>query len=353
MLYFLSYLYKRIGMDQETWKFVLEYLSAKESGRGNVQKIEQEEKKIQEWLSRDPKHQQELEQALWLWENTSTLPENEEWKDSFNAIQGSLVQEVPKKTIKFKFWLAAAAVFAIMALFTLFYKVKQPVLQNSETVWITKVSGPGKITNIMLPDSTEIWLNAGSSITFPDDIKRASLRTVKLNGEAFFKVKRDPKHPFIVHSLNIQTRVLGTSFNIRAWERSRPEVTVLTGKVAVSRDSAGGQSKVIHLIPNQKGVCDLKSGLLHLENVEDAHFSTDWIKGKMEFDQTPMEEVFETIERRYAVKIRTDQAFKPCKLTAKFDNVSIDEVLKTIQLTLDIRYTINKQTIYIKGGKCN
>lgn len=340
-------------MDQETWKFVLDYLSAKENARGNVQKIEQEEKKIQEWLSKDPKHREELEQALWLWQHTSVPPQNEEWKDSFQTIQASLIERAPQKTIKLKWWMAAAAVFAAITLSTLFYKVQQPVVQNEEMVWITKSAASGKVINIMLPDSSEIWLNSGSSISFPKNLQHAGLRTVKLNGEAFFNVKRDPQHPFIVHSSNIRTQVLGTSFNIRAWEGYEAEVTVLTGKVAVSRDSAGQQSAAIYLLPNQKAVADLNPAKLHLENIEDARTAIGWREGKLVFDQLPVKEVFEALERKYAVKIIADQSFKDCKLTAKFNNVSLNEVLQTIQMTLDIQYTINKQIIYIKGGKCN
>lgn len=339
-------------MDQENWKFVMDYLSAKENASGNVQKIEQEERKIQEWLSKDPGHQKELDQALWLWEHTAALPENDEWKESFSTIQASLMQETPRKTIKFKFWLSAAAVFAAIALFTLFYKAQQPVLQNTGVEWITRSAGSGKVINVMLPDSTQIWLNSGSSISFPKNLQHAGLRTVKLKGEAFFKVKRDPQHPFVVHSLNIQTRVLGTSFNIRAWQGHQSEVTVLTGKVAVSRDSAGTQSAAIHLLPNQRVIND-PAAKLQLENVEDARTAMGWTEGKMVFDQLPVKEVFETLERRYAVKIIADQSFRGCKLTAKFNNISLNEVLQTLQMTLDIHYTINKQTIYIKGGKCN
>ena len=338
-------------MEQETRKLIIDYLAAKE--RGNTQDLADLEVHLQEWLNKNPEHQQELDQAEWLWESTAVVPQNDSWKDSFAEIQITLQREKPVKNKTFMIWSAAAAVVAAMAIFILFSKNVQKDIPTDQIAWVTKVSDPGKVTNILLPDSTEIWLNAGSSISFPNNFKSASFRTVKLIGEAFFKVKRDPKHPFIVRSLNIQTRVLGTSFNIRAWKKSNPEVTVLTGKVAVSRDSAGMQSTAIHLIPNQKGICDLKSGSLHLESVEDAHMSIGWTEGKMSFDQTPIDEVFEAIERRYAVKIKSDQSFRPCKLTAKFDNVSINEVLKTIQMTLDIHYTIHNQTIYIKGGKCN
>jgi len=340
-------------MDQETWKFVLDYLSAKENAKGNDQKFEHKEKKIQEWLSKDPKNRQDLEQALWLWEHTSAPLENEEWKAGFNAVKTALLTEPPRKTAKFKVWMAAAAIFAAIVMFTFFYKVQQPVSTHAEISWITKSARPGKMINIMLPDSTEILLNSGSSISFPENLKHAGLRTVKLKGEAFFKVKRDPRHPFVVYSLNIQTRVLGTSFNIRAWEGHRAEVTVLTGKVAVSRDSAGMQSAAIHLLPNQKAVCDLNLSKLYRQNIEDAHTAIDWTEGKMVFDQMAVPEIFEAIERKFAVKVIADQSFKDCKLTAKFNNISLNDVLQTIQATLNIQYTINKNTVYIKGGKCN
>lgn len=145
----------------------MDYLSAKENASGNVQKIEQEEQKIQEWLSKDPGHQQELDQALWLWENTATLPENDEWKESFNTIQASLLQDASRKTIRLKFWLAAAAAIAAITLFTLFYKVKHPVLQQTSIAWITKSASSGKMSKVMLPDSSQIWLNSGSSISYP------------------------------------------------------------------------------------------------------------------------------------------------------------------------------------------
>ena len=362
-------------MEQEIWKLVLDYLAAKEQGR--TQEAANLEERLQDWLRKDPLHQQELDQAIWLWESTAVVPQDESWKSGFAAIQNSVEASVQKahktqgqtqaptllesqvrtqKNKAIRLWAgagAAAAVLAAMSIFIVFHKNKQVLPEAVQKAWITKTSAPGKITNIILPDSTEIMLNAGSSISFPGNFTQASRRTVKLQGEAFFKVKRDPNHPFIVHSSNLQTLVLGTSFNIRAWGKSSPEVTVLTGKVAVSRDSAGTQSAAIQLLPNQKAGLDLKSGLLYREKLEDARTAIGWTEGKMTFDQTPMEEVFEAIERRYGVTLIADRSFKDCKLTARFGNTNIKEVLQTIQMTLNIQYTINKQTIYIKGGKCN
>jgi len=341
-------------MDQETWKLVLEYLAVKENPRSSNTEIKLLEEKLNDWAGNDPYRMEQLQEALALWQDTAQLPDDGSWKESFASIKEQLNQTPIRKLKILKWWPAATAAAVIGALIFFVAGNKKPLaITQSPVVWTTKTADPGKIISVMLPDSSEIWLNSGSSISFPQNLKHADIRTVKLNGEAFFKVKRDPAHPFVVKSQNIQTRVLGTSFNIRAWKGYKPEVTVLTGKVAVSRDSAGGQSAAIHLLPNQKVVYEIKSTSLVRENIDDAKASIDWRTGKMNFDRTPMEDVFQTISRKYAVKVVTDQSFKNCELTAKFDNVEISEVMKTIGLTFDIHYTINKQIIYIKGGKCN
>lgn len=341
-------------MDQETWKLVLEYLAVKENPGRSKAEIAMLEQKLNDWADNDAERLAQLEEALSLWEDTAQLPDDGSWRESFAIIKQQL-DEAPAKKLKILNWWPAATAAAVIGALVFFVtgNQKTAVTNQNAIAWVTKTAEPGKIINVMLPDSSEVWLNSGSSISFPQNLKHAGFRTVKLNGEAFFKVKRDPAHPFIVKSQNIQTRVLGTSFNIRAWKGSRPEVTVLTGKVAVSRDSAGVQSSAVHLLPDQKAVYDLRLARLLREDVDDAKTSVDWRTGKMNFESTPMEEVFQIISRKYAVKIITDQSFKNCQLTAKFDNVALSEVMKTIGLTFDIHYTINKQTIYIKGGKCN
>ncbi|WP_145860944.1 FecR family protein [Pedobacter suwonensis] len=341
-------------MDQETWKLVLEYLAVKEDLSSSKAEIALLEKRLRNWVDEDDDLEEQLETVLLLWQDTAQLPDDGLWKESFAGIREQIKQAPVRKFKLLKWWPAATAAAIIGALiFFIAGDKKLLTSKQNQVVWTTKTAAPGKIINVLLPDSSEIWLNSGSSISFPQNQKHAGIRMVKLNGEAFFKVKRDPAHPFVVKSNNIQTRVLGTSFNIRAWKNYRPEVTVLTGKVAVSRDSAGTQSAAVHLLPNQKVTYDTKLALLVRENVEDAKTSTEWRTGKMFFNKTPMEDVFQTISRKYALKVVSARSFDNCELTAKFDNVSIKEVLRTLELTFDIQYTINKQTIYIKGGRCN
>lgn len=339
-------------MDQEIWKLILSHVSGENNKENEI--------RLKEWLAQDPVHQYQFEQACKLWNDTAEIPEETRWKESFVQIKSEVIKldvikVADEKRLKlvFKRWIAVAAILGGMMLFGVFFQNRKPAVWSEASDWVTETSTAGQILKVLLPDSTEVWLNSGSSIRFPKNLQTAAIRNVQLTGEGFFKVKRDIKHPFIVKSLNLQTRVLGTSFNIKAWAKHPSEVTVMTGKVAVSKDSAGTQSVAIHLLPNQKAVYNRVSGKLQRDNIDEATDANAWISGKLIFNQTPVREVFEAIERRYQVNIQSDHDFKGCKLTASFKNIALAEVLQTLKITLDMNYTISKQTIYIKGGKCN
>lgn len=340
-------------MDQETWKLIIAHLSDETE--------EPAASLVKEWLAKDPLHQQELDQARWIWMATAEMPADEEWKESFAVIKASISGPsvpafAPAIVEKKHFpWMAVAAVVAGLAMFIALYQYKTstPVVQKESTVWITKKAAAGKVLAIVLPDSSEIWLNSGSSLSFPKNMKESATRNVRLNGEAFFKVRTDPAHPFIVRSQQIKTTVLGTSFNINAWPERKAEVTVMTGKVAVSLEAAGKNAALVYLLPNQKAIYSQLKNQLSMERVAEAGEANAWMDGHMVFNQMPVESVFEIMERKYKVDIQTSQTFKGCKLTARFGNISLEEVMATLEITLGIRYTIKGQTVFIKGGKCN
>lgn len=335
-------------MDQETWKLIIAHLSD--------ERQEPTATRVKEWLAKDPLHQQQLDQARWIWLATAEMPEDEEWKESFKEINAA-ISELPQTAVKKKLfpWMAVAAVVAGMAMFLAFYQYRSitPVVQKESTVWITKKAEAGKVLAIVLPDSSEIWLNSGSSLSFPRHMNASSTRTVRLNGEAFFKVRSNPRQPFIVQSQQIRTTVLGTSFNVNAWPERKAEVTVMTGKVAVSRAGTGKGATLVYLLPNQKAIYSQLQNQLSTERITEAEEANAWIDGRMIFNQLPLESVFEIMERKYKVNIRTSHPFKGCKLTARFGNISLAEVMATLEITLGIQYTIKGQTVFIKGGKCS
>lgn len=146
----------------------------------------------------------------------------------------------------------------------------------------TLVVPEGKDMKITLADGTEVWLNAGSSLTYPTRFAGKN-REVKLKGEAYFKVSHDEKHPFIVNAEGLHTMVLGTQFNVRCYSATDTHVTLVEGKVSVHSD----QSRVV-MLPGEDA--QLASGRLQVKdvNVDDM---TCWRDGIQFFDNATLREI--------------------------------------------------------------
>ena len=174
--------------------------------------------------------------------------------------------------------------------------------QSSETPairMITKTTQRGQKANIVLADGTTIRLNSESSLTYPESFTNET-REVKLTGEAFFEVARNEQKPFIVESGEINTTVLGTSFNIKAFPDKNIEVSVATGKVKVTSQSVDqGTDKEVLLTPNQQAVYE-PSGSLQKREVDLSKYLA-WQEGRIIFDEIPLGEAILILERWYNV----------------------------------------------------
>ena len=201
--------------------------------------------------------------------------------------------------------------------------------------------------SVVLSDSTVIWLNANSRLSSPKVFK-GQVRTVYLNGEAFFEVTKNPKKPFIVHANNTTTKVLGTSFNLNAHdEDSLIVLTVVTGKVVFSDDRIKEQQLV--LLPGQKGKIDLTAGILSMEQNQNTNFLA-WKTGKLQFRNASLDEVCNTLKKYYNVKIKIEPLIinKPCSFSGSFDNISLNEATNVIGLTLGIKFINSGDTLFVK-----
>jgi transmembrane sensor len=155
----------------------------------------------------------------------------------------------------------------------------------------------GKIITLTLSDGTVVKLNAASSITFPQTFSGRE-RVVRLRGEAFFEVKHDARHPFVVQTDYFRTTVLGTHFNITAYSPSRASVTLIEGKVRVQNR----RSNALTLAPEEQAVF-LKGGSLGKQKA-DIYPCLQWQKGFFYFDETPLQEILLELGRWYNIDIQ-------------------------------------------------
>lgn len=144
---------------------------------------------------------------------------------------------------------------------------------------------------VILDDGTEVWLNAESILRYPTHFD-GDERVVELLGEGYFEVKQDPKRPFIVRTAQVDTRVLGTEFNVQAYENQPVNVTLVEGRVAV-KEKVGGE---VILKPGENA--NLTNGVLSVEKV-DVQLYTSWKEGFFYYEDVRLEDLLSELGRWY------------------------------------------------------
>lgn len=205
----------------------------------------------------------------------------------------------------------------------------------------------GQRVNITLPDGTNVWLNARTSIQYPLSFNKEK-RQVRLNGEAYFEVTKDNKRPFVVQTDKFDVEVLGTKFNVEAYaDKNEFETTLMQGSVKVS--SLENPSQTVVLAPDEKLFS--REGALYVVPVDD-YSSYRWKEGLICFRNEPFQGIMKTFEKYYGITILIEnkEVWKYF-YTGKFRQTDgIDYALRILQK--DIRFTYErdteKQLIYVR-----
>ena len=192
-------------------------------------------------------------------------------------------------------------------------------------------------------------LNSGSYISYLQSFGK-KVREIKLSGEAFFEVTKDPKKKFIVNTEYINIEVLGTTFNVYAYEKENTvEMVLLTGQVKINTNKAPYQSYYVK--PNEKISLDKQSGTLKIKKT-DARFETAWLRDEMVFRSERLETVFDKLERKYGVTIQYEN-FKQenDRFTGSFNNEELTGILDILKIHYHFTYKVLGNRIIIYGEK--
>jgi transmembrane sensor len=205
-------------------------------------------------------------------------------------------------------------------------------------------AGSNERLNFLLPDSTVVWLNNGSSIAYHPEF--ATNRQVRLTGEAFFEVKHDESHPFTVKAGNLMTRVYGTAFNISSWENSSEwRVALQRGRIGVSTDTATATAEQI-LSPGQLLVYNTNTKNIQLLQEEPADIGA-WVAGRLVFNRVPLKEVLAQLERRYHIKCIYQEKGDNIQITARFNDSSLEKVTAHLSFGWDLRFRQQGDTLFV------
>jgi len=271
--------------------------------------------------------------------------------DQYNleAAIGKFRQQIRKeeqrrtKIINFIPYLKYAAIFILaLAIPISYYLGTRNVMQSSVT---TISCAFGDKTGIVLPDSSRVWLNSGSKLTFNSDFK-SSGRNVQLEGEAFFSVSKDKNHPFRVKTSGLEITVLGTKFNVKAYpEENSISTTLVEGSVEVS----GALQKTL-IKPNQKLVLDKESQKMRMHEQTDTSPETEWKDGRLVFRNESLAELEPKLERWFDVDIVfADERVKQRRFTGVLERESILEVVSYFDLSKLVVCRIQGNKIIIKS----
>lgn len=305
------------------------------------------------WISANPDRKTDVERARQIIQATGYKKNYEMQEEDYNMVLSNIIeyhnqkkdQVFGRRSIIYRIGAIAASVAFL--LFVAFLISKQNRSENSigqsSIEDIIKVTERGQKLRVALPDGTIVTLNSESQLTYSTPFL-PSERNVSLVGEAFFDVVKDPVRPFIVHSTDVTTKVLGTSFNVRSYpNESESTVSVVTGKVQVS-DGAGQQAS---LSPNTQGVFNPQKRQLlvtpfKIQNV------IGWKDGLILFERTSLGKVFSRLERWYGVNIKVeDSEVLEGEYTGRYKNASLEKVLEGVGFASGFSYRIEGKEVII------
>lgn len=228
-------------------------------------------------------------------------------------------------------WQVAASVSLLLCLSVLGYQYRHAILNRLfPDRMLVKEAEWGEIKIVTLSDGTKIWLNAGSRLTYPAAF-HGNKREVSLDGEAYFDVAHNASAPFVVHSGHVTTRVLGTRFNISAYQGERNIiVSVDQGKVGVSADEDDPVRDVLLVMPRQQAVYNKLTRALVRDESAALQDPASWKEGKLIYRNAPLPEIIDDIQRMYNVEIRTGNGVRNCVISADFNHDPLSKVLQIL-----------------------
>ena len=296
-------------------------------------------------------NKEELEsfmESYWL----EYRPERKYKNHDFEELIAEIANRVKPRTIRLGlkiFWQAAAILLVpLLIAATSYFYVRNHQIEKHFAQKMNVTVKSGERAHLLLPDGTTVRMNSASSITYPADFGFQN-REISLIGEAFFTVTKDSMHPFIVATPYMQVKVLGTVFNIEAYESAeRVETTLLEGAVRIVTKS--DHPKTVFLKPNEKAVFHKMTGELTVEKT-DLRSETAWLNGELIFRSATFDEMILVLSRYYGIEIDvvTNKIHNE-RFTGSFNEKNMTDILDLLQFHYQFTYTLNnnKATIVFK-----
>lgn len=314
---------------------------------------------LEAWIAANPENKKTFESFKSAWDfsdiptEIASIDVDMEW-DSFQSKISSTTEDMPPPKVvtmdssakeadkeSFNFMRIAAAIvllIGIVGVFLLTSPNKEQIIASND------------IVHQELPDGSKISLNRTTILEYEESFNE-KVRKVKLKGEAHFEVAHNPKKPFMVESGDILVTVLGTNFVVKAYDNEdHVQVIVKSGRVSVRNTHTG---KEVILSAGDEADFSKETAILEKTETQEENFLS-WKTKKFNFRDKTLKRVVKKLNNAFGTKIIIkNKAMEKCRLTVKFENQSIDEILDVIEATLDLKISKKQDQIILEGAACN
>jgi ferric-dicitrate binding protein FerR (iron transport regulator) len=305
---------------------------------------------LQVWLEENPEHVRYFKKTIENFQTRTLLKEFDQKKThtAWNQLADKLLLDTGKvsrgRSIQFSAYalrIAASVSVLLIASFVI-WKLSTDHLANETTENLLVFHSAEKSANLMLPDSSWVWLNANSSIEYAADFNQK--REVRLTGEAFFDVRKKRKNNFIVITEHLSIQVKGTRFNVQAYATKNENATLEEGAIELTFK---GDRQTYAMAPGDQITIDKADQKIILKKVNPSNFSA-WKEDQLIFDNVLLKDIIAKIENRYQVTIVIDESIAAReRLTMSIESEPIEDILEMIQLSSRLNYRIEKEHILI------
>ncbi|MER0437958.1 FecR family protein [Emticicia sp. W12TSBA100-4] len=319
----------------------------------------QESALVENWLKQDKNHQKELDDYQFIWQQVARIKEEKPVNvdAAWNKIQHQ-VKHQKDNVISFttstqenkapthRGGVGVGLYLRIAAAITLLMAGILAVFLSKKETEIISLKTTNQTLEQTLPDGSVVFLNANTNLSYPADFE-GDTREINLSGEAFFKVQRNENKPFIIHANGSDIRVLGTSFNVKAYTKN-VKVSVESGKVEFKHEK-----KQTLLVKGEEAEFEAEKDSIKKAVMLDKNTFAYKTKTFV-FEDSSLEHVINVLSENYHTKIiLKNNNIKTCRLTTTFTNETLPNALNVIAETLNLKVTPEGEKYIIDGAGCS
>jgi len=260
-----------------------------------------------------------------------------------NIEKGICQRKSAARMLTIKKTLPYAAILIILLGFQFYFnRYKSTPGENIKNYYTSVITEEGQRSKVILPDSSIVWLNSSTTLSYHEnDLEKE--RRVHLNGEAFFQVSKNADKPFFVQNEQLIVKVLGTEFDVQAYSETG-EINVVLESGSVQLNHSNNESFNYQLKPGEIATFDLTENSLNIAKIDVAKFSS-WKNGVLIFQNDPMKEVIEKLERWYnvEVEIRDEEVYNSI-FTGTITNEGYEQIFRLIDFSCPVKCEIINKT---------